>query len=181
MTTDIVCRTANGWDINGLGQKKDGRGNICPVTIIMPTLAMEAMEKYENLESSELRQWTDIFLEILDEAIHDAKDQLIERFEWICAQDAKSATFMYENNLMAGYVPEDGIRSALKHGTLAIGNIGLAETLQILLGTDHTSDEGMEFAKKIYQLFKDRCAEFKEEYKLNFGVYNTPRRLTWVA
>lgn len=181
MTTDIVCRTANGWDINGLGQKKDGRGNICPVTIIMPTLAMEAMEKYENLESSELRPWTDIFLEILDEAIHDAKDQLIERFEWICAQDAKSATFMYENNLMAGYVPEEGIRSALKHGTLAIGNIGLAETLQILLGTDHTSDEGMEFAKKIYQLFKDRCAEFKEEYKLNFGVYNTPRRLTWVA
>jgi ribonucleoside-triphosphate reductase len=36
------CRTANGWDVNGLGQKKDGRGNICPVTIIMPTLAMMA-------------------------------------------------------------------------------------------------------------------------------------------
>ena len=35
------CRTANGWDINGFGQTKDGRGNICPVTIIMPTLAME--------------------------------------------------------------------------------------------------------------------------------------------
>ena len=34
------CRTANGWDVNGLGQRKDGRGNICPVTIIMPTLAM---------------------------------------------------------------------------------------------------------------------------------------------
>ena len=39
------CRTANGLDINGLGQLKDGRGNICPVTIIMPTLAMEALEK----------------------------------------------------------------------------------------------------------------------------------------
>ena len=36
------CRTANGWDVNGLGQLKDGRGNICPVTIIMPTLAMMA-------------------------------------------------------------------------------------------------------------------------------------------
>ena len=36
------CRTANGWDINGFGQLKDGRGNICPVTIIMPTLATEA-------------------------------------------------------------------------------------------------------------------------------------------
>lgn len=39
------CRTANGWDINGFGQLKDGRGNICPVTIIMPTLAMEACKK----------------------------------------------------------------------------------------------------------------------------------------
>ena len=39
------CRTANGWDINGFGQLKDGRGNICPVTIILPTLAMMAKEE----------------------------------------------------------------------------------------------------------------------------------------
>ena len=39
-----MCRTANGMDINGLGQLKDGRGNICPVTIILPTLAMKAKE-----------------------------------------------------------------------------------------------------------------------------------------
>jgi ribonucleoside-triphosphate reductase len=81
---------------------------------------------------------------------------------------------MYENGLMAGYVPEEGIRSALKHGTLAIGQLGLAETLQILIGCDHTTKEGMELAKRIEQLFKDRCAEFKEQYKLNFGVYYTP-------
>ena len=36
------CRTANGWDVNGFGQLKDGRGNICPVTIILPTIAMLA-------------------------------------------------------------------------------------------------------------------------------------------
>ena len=71
-------------------------------------------------------------------------------------------------------MPEEGIRSALKHGTLAIGQIALAETLQILIGCDHTTDKGMELAKRIEQLFKDRCAEFKEEYKLNFGVYYTP-------
>jgi ribonucleoside-triphosphate reductase len=81
---------------------------------------------------------------------------------------------MYENGTMAGYIPEEGIRSALKHGTLALGQIGLAETLQILIGCDHTTKEGMELAKKIEQLFKDRCAEFKEKYKLNFGVYMTP-------
>ena len=99
---------------------------------------------------------------------------LIERFNWICSQPMESARFMYENNTMAGYIPEEGIRSALKHGTLAIGQLGLAETLQILIGEDQTSCNGMELAKRIEQLFKDKCAEFKEKYKLNFGVYYTP-------
>ena len=164
------CRTANGWDINGLGQLKDGRGNICPVTIIMPTLAMEAKEMTKHEDESDV----DVFLKLLDKKIHEAKDMLIERFEWICNQSPDSAKFMYENGLMEGYIPEEGIRSALKHGTLAVGQLGLAETLQILIGCDHTQEKGMELAKRIEQLFKDRCAEFKEEYKLNFGVYYTP-------
>ena len=155
------CRTANGFDINGFGQLKDGRGNICPVTIILPTLAMEA----GNVED---------FMYLLDEKIHEAKDMLLERFEYICSQNPSSAKFMYENGTMAGYVPEEGIRSALKHGTIVIGQLGLAECLQILIGCDHTTEEGMKLAKRIEQLFKDRCAEFKQEYKLNFGVYYTP-------
>lgn len=167
----ITCRTANGWDINGFGQLKDGRGNICPVSIILPTLAMEAKESFMNEYDDNI---IDIFMKILDKKIHEAKDMLIERFEWICSQSPEAAKFMYENNVMAGYIPEEGIRSALKHGTLAIGQLGLAETLQILIGKDHTEPEGMELAKKIEQLFKDRCAEFKQEYKLNFGVYYTP-------
>ena len=69
------------------------------------------------------------FITLLDEKIHEAKDQLIERFDWICSQNPASAKFMYENNLMAGYIPEEGIRSAFKHGTLAIGQLGLAEAL----------------------------------------------------
>ena len=182
------CRTANGWDINGFGQLKDGRGNICPVTIIMPTLAMMAKKAYERswerpedypndwVDSTALgtRKVEDVFMHLLDDKIHEAKDMLIERFEWICSQSPASAKFMYENGVMAGYVPEEGIRSALKHGTIVIGQLGLAETLQILIGCDHTSPEGMELAKRIEQLFKDRCAQFKEEYKLNFGVYYTP-------
>lgn len=155
------CRTTNGFDINGLGQLKDGRGNICPVTIILPTLAMEA----GNVED---------FMELLDEKIHEAKDMLIERFDYICAQDASSAKFMYENGTMEGYIPEEGPRSALKHGTVVIGQLGLAEALQILIGCDHTEEKGMQLAKRIEQLFKDRCAEFKQTYKLNFGVYYTP-------
>lgn len=170
-----MCRTANGADINvepGVNpQRKDGRGNICPVTIIMPTIAMEAKEAFMNEYDDNI---IDVFMKKLDEAIHDAKDMLIERFEWICSQDPSSAQFMYENNTMLGYHPEEGIRSALKHGTLALGQLGLAETLQILIGKDHTTPEGMDLAKHIEQLFKNRCAEFKKEYKLNFGVYYTP-------
>ena len=168
------CRTANGWDVNGFGQLKDGRGNICPVTIIMPTLAMEAEELADNFTEEAGDKSVEIFMELLDKKIHEAKDMLIERFNWICSQNPASAKFMYENGLMAGYVPEEGIRSALKHGTLAIGQLGLAETLQILIGCNHTTEKGMELAKRIEQLFKTRCAEFKEEYKLNFGVYYTP-------
>lgn len=170
------CRTSNGYDINGFGQLKDGRGNICPVTIILPTLAMEAKEKYNTdvMMDRNDKSIIDLFFDILDEKIHEAKDMLIERFEYICSQNPASAKFMYENNVMAGYIPEEGIRSALRHGTLAIGQLGLAETLEILVGCNHTSPKGMALAKRIEALFKQRCTEFKEEYKLNFGVYYTP-------
>lgn len=170
------CRTANGYDINGFGQLKDGRGNICPVTIIMPTLAMMAREEILSCGDISHDEQTIVngFMNLLDRKIHEAKDMLIERFEYICSQNPASAKFMYENNVMAGYIPEEGIRSALRHGTLAIGQLGLAETLEILVGCNHTSPKGMALAKRIEALFKQRCTEFKEEYKLNFGVYYTP-------
>lgn len=177
------CRTANGLDINGFGQRKDGRGNICPVTIIMPTLAMEAVEKVKKDNAGMMvpqsmgfmyQQNVEAFLEILDKAIFDAKDILIERFDWICSQDPGSAKFMWINGTMEGYDPEVGPYSALRHGTIVVGQLGLAETLQILIGCDHTEERGMEVAKRIESLFKMRCAQFKEEEKLNFGVYYTP-------
>lgn len=111
------CRTANGWDINGFKQLKDGRGNICPVTIILPTLAMEVEGEigHKNIEA---------FIQKLDQKINEAKDMLIERFDFICSQSADSAKFMYENGLMAGYIPEEGIRSALKHRNTCYRSIG---------------------------------------------------------
>ena len=156
----------------------------------MPTLAMMAKEAYTRsqdrpedypkdwVDSTALgtRKVEDVFMHLLDKKIYEAKDMLLERFEWICSQSPASAKFMYENNVMAGYVPEEGIRSALKHGTIVIGQLGLAETLQILIGCDHTTERGMKLAKRIEQLFKERCAQFKEEYKLNFGVYYTPKQ-----
>ena len=160
------CRTANGADINAEPgtnpQTKDGRGNLAPVTIILPTLAMEAGRDVEQ------------FMALLNTKLYEAKDMLLERYKGMCAQSPDAAKFMYENGTMLGYHPEQGIESALKHGTLVIGQIALAETLQLLIGTDHTTPEGMKLAKRIEQLFKDRCAEFKKDLHLNIGVYYTP-------
>ena len=130
------CRTANGWDINGFGQTKDGRGNICPVTIIMPTLAMETKVSLEENncftggKEYDEKLLVDSFMEYLDKKIDEAKDMLIERYLWICKQSPDSAKFMYENFVMEGFDGKN-IESAMKHGTLAVGQIGLAETLQI--------------------------------------------------
>ena len=172
------CRTVNGADINaepGVNpQRKDGRGNICPVTIILPTLAMEANYHWTKNIGINDSNIIGYFMILLDEKIRQAKDMLLERFEYICSQAPESAKFMWENGTMSGFKPEEDIRSAMRHGTLVIGQLGLAETLQILIGKDHTDPEGMELAKRIEQLFKDRCAEFKQQYHLNFGVYYSP-------
>lgn len=168
------CRTYNGADINAEPgnnlQLKDGRGNICPTTIILPTLAMEV----KDITKENGGELIENFMNLLDRKIHEAKDMLIERFNYICSGDASAAKFMYENGTMYGYKPEEGIRSALKHGTLALGQLGLAECLQILINCDHTTDKGMKLAKRIEGLFNSRCKEFKNNYKLNFGVYYTP-------
>ena len=194
LMSTMGCRTQNAADINAKDSyekniksvikcgklyddfisaaQKDGRGNICPVTIIMPTLA--AMCKEKNTSGSEELLVED-FMQLLDKKIGEAKDMLIERFNHICSQPMDAAKFMYENKTMSGYVEEEGIRSALRHGTLAIGQLGLAETLQLLIGCNHTTEKGMELAIRIESLFKKRAAEYKEEYHLNFGVYYTPK------
>lgn len=192
-----MCRTYNGADIwfkdsfeknlkNWINDKplyddmisaiqKDGRGNICPVTVILPTVAMESKKYIENKKESPTEEdYKKSFMTFLEKKIIEAKDMLIERFNHIASQPAASAKFMYDNHTMAGYVPEEGIISALRHGTLALGQIGLAETLEIILGCDHTEPRGMEFAKEIEGMFNRLCAEFKTKYKLNFGVYFTP-------
>lgn len=198
VTLDNTCRTANGHDVNYFEKykndinlflnedfesidknyisaaQKDGRGNICPVTIILPTLAMESIKKLNGADKEDPDKRFGAFMKLLDQKIGEAKDMLMERFYYIASQSPDSAKFMYENNTMAGYVPEEGIISALKHGTLAMGQLGLAETLEILVGADQTTEKGMRYAEQIESLYKERCAEYKEQYKLNFGVYYTP-------
>lgn len=200
------CRTYNAYDVNSdrefwykmfdyiiennelpnwfmwSANQKDGRGNICPVTIIMPSIAMDVVlwkkeregnkENGENVIVSE-DEMKEEFIKRLDVKIHEAKEMLLERFEIICSQSPSAAKLMWNNRTMYGFDGKD-VRSAVKHGTLAIGQIGLAETLRLITGHDQTNSESMEFAKRIEKLFNDRCAEFKKEEHLNFGVYYTP-------
>lgn len=135
------------------GNQRDGRGNIAPTTIILPTLAMQAKKKCEKDSSKDI---VEEFMVLLNQAIEDAKNGLLERYKWICSQSADSADFMYENNVMVGYKPEEGIESALCHGTLALGQLGLAECLDILIGKDH-----------VYH--KPTLEELEEEYKNKYG------------
>ena len=175
-----MCRTVNGLDINALdnfksnvnyilngeydkiddifsGAQKDGRGNICPVTIILPTLALLAKQKFDKKWEDRKDEYVDNyndgvfneFMKILEKKIEEAKDTLIERFNHICSQSPKSARFMYENHTMSGYHEEEGIISALKHGTLVIGQLGMSETLYLLFEFDHTTAKEMEYAKQI--------------------------------
>ena len=125
---------------------------------------MKAKRKAEKCEHPEYM--VEYFMDLLEERINDAKDEMLERFKWICAQPASAIKFMYENNTMKGYISEEGTISALKHGTFAIGQLGIAETLYILIGEDQTTKKGMELAKKIEQLYMDKCAEFKEEWRV---------------
>lgn len=198
-----MCRTANGSDINFdsnyyLNQikdvisgketemeldrdirskaQKDGRGNIDPCTIILPTIAMETKESLPKDISKE--ELVEKFIEKLDKTINLARDGLIERYNYSIKQDPRAAKFIWENGSMAGYKKGQGLESYFKHGTLAIGQLGLAETLQILIGTNQLTEKGMELAQRIEKLFNDKCKQFKKEYKLNFGVYYTPAENT---
>ena len=195
------CRTVNGFDVNAFDNfknniqhiingeydkvddvfsavQKDGRGNICPVTIILPTLAAVTRRKLEKKGVERVDENNEVyfaeFMKLLDLKIHEAKDTLLERMAHISKQSRKSARFMYDNHTMTGYHENEGIFSALKHGTLVIGQLGMSEALMLLIGKDQTTDEGMKYAIEIENLYNQRCAEFKKEYSLNFGVYYTP-------
>ena len=245
LCSTMGCRTYNGYDINwhdswknallevaNTGElnhvvlrsprQKDGRGNISPVTIILPTLAMQVKLKLgesiskskvksflvgkfgdgheeefndfsENrdmskeytvniqdayndflLENTDKQKRIDEFFKLLDKKLIEAKNTLDERFEWQCQQSYKSAKFMYENNTMYGYIPEEGIESALKHGTTVIGQIGLAETLLILIGKTQVDEEGLNLGQSIEKHIKEKCAEFKKKFSRNYGNYLTP-------
>jgi Oxygen-sensitive ribonucleoside-triphosphate reductase len=102
---------------------------------------------------------------------------LVERFDYQGSQPAKSAPFMYENQLMKGkkLASDEPVRDVLKHGTLAIGLLGLANCMSAMFGRHQFEDEDVwNFAYSVYKHVAEFKKDVSEKYDLNFSVYSTP-------
>ena len=143
-----------------------GRGNIAPVTLNLPRIALESKGQQE------------LFFVQLDRVLIIAVRQLLHRFEVLSRLKARDLPFLMGQKLYLDAEKlgsEDSIRDVIKHGTLAIGFIGLAETLQMLIGKHHGEDqEALEFGLKIIEHMRRRTDSFAEEYDLNIVLVATP-------
>lgn len=143
-----------------------GRGNLSFTTINLPMLALTA--KGDEKE----------FYKLLDKYLELCKKQLLERFEIQAKRKVKNMSFLMGQNVWIDSEklgPEDEIREVIKHGSLSIGFIGLAETLVALYGHHH--GEGKEYWDKGYAIIKhmrEYIDRISDEMKLNFGVLATP-------
>jgi len=167
------CRTMLGFDRNGLGYSKIGRGNVCPVTINLPRIALRHRPKGTPDWAPDL----DGFWAELDEVLGLAKMALLERYERICSQPARCAPFMYKNGTIAdaGLSGDEGVEPAMRHSTLALGYIGIAEMCQALFGKNHAEDDDVHaFALEVVQHIYDFCVASGEAETLNFSCYATP-------
>ena len=163
------CRTAMSYDRHGMGYSKVGRGNVSPVTINLPKIGIKHGICLGERDKPDL----DGFWKELDEVLALTEKALLERYAHICSQDVKSAPFMYKNKTVRGFDGET-IQSVMKHGSQAVGFIGMAETCQALFGKNQLDPEVHEFAMQVVQHIKKFCEEASERNDLNFGEYYTP-------
>lgn len=160
------CRTRTIANRNG-DEVSAGRGNIAPVTINLPRVALKA--GINNIEG--------FYLE-LDKILELSKEQLLHRFETIANLRVKDLPFLMGQNIYMGsekLKDNDTIRDAIKNGTLGIGFIGLAETLKGITGLHHGEDKKtLELGLDIIKYIRNYCDKLCEEYGLNFVCYATP-------
>ena len=148
-----------------------GRGNLSFTSINLPRLGIK-----HGIVSGE----TDLdgFFKELGELEDLVKDELLERFEHQCSKHIYNFPFLLgqgvwidSEKLKTG----DRLRKVLKHGTLTVGFIGLAECLKALIGKHHgESKEAQELGLKIVKFMRDRVDKYSEEYNLNFSLIATP-------
>ena len=150
-----------------------GRGNLSFTSINLPRLGI----KHGIVLGAEKADMKGFFKE-LEETMDMVKDQLLERFEIQCNKRMYNFPFLLEQGVWIDsdkLKPTDRLRKVLKHGTLSIGFIGLAETLKALIGKHHGEDaEAQKLGLKIIKFMRDKCDEYSKEYNLNFTCLATP-------
>ena len=149
-----------------------GRGNLSFTSINLPRLGIK-----HGIVSNEKTD-LDGFYKELGELMDLVCEQLLERFEIQCNKRLYNFPFLLEQGIWIDsekLKPTDRLRKVLKHGTLSIGFIGLAECLKALIGKHHgESDEAQELGLKIIGFMRKRCDEYSEKYNLNFTCLATP-------
>ncbi|MBQ6314148.1 MAG: anaerobic ribonucleoside triphosphate reductase [Mogibacterium sp.] len=161
------CRTrvmANNYD-----PKKAvvcGRGNLSFTSINLPRLGIEANRDF------------DVFYKKLDAMLELVSRQLLHRFRIQCSKKGRNYPFLMGQGIWIDsdeLGPDDSVAEVLKHGTLSIGFIGLAETMKALTGKHHGESE--EVRKKAFEVIKhmrDFCDRKSVETGLNFTLLATP-------
>lgn len=167
-----TCRTLIGYDRHGLGYIRQGRGNNIPNTIILPKLGIE----YGICLNKRTEPDLEGFWKAFDETLKLTEKGLLERFKIMARQSPKSAPFMYENNtIQDARECKDSVYNSLKHNSLAIGYLGIAEMCQALFGMNHAQDKKVhEFAVSVVKRIYDFAIEASDRNDLNFSCYASP-------
>lgn len=171
------CRTLIGNDVNGMGYNKLGRGNITPVTINLPYIGIEHGICLGERDTPD----EEGFFKDLNHMLDLATNELLDRYDYICSQSIKAGSFMYHNGTIADSDKAlfFGVKESMKHGSQALGYIGLANACYAMYGKYfHQDKKVMEFAKKVIKTIYDRAKANTEKYHLNFSAYATPSEST---
>ncbi len=166
------CRTMLGYDRHTKSYNRVGRGNLVPNTMILPKLGIE----YGICLGERTEPDLDGFWSAFEDLLMLCEQGLLERFDIMVNQSPEAGPFMYQNGTMKD---AQNCRvsnyEALKHGTLAMGYIGIAETCQALFGKSHAEDEKVrQFALNIVRRINEYAKEASERHDLNFSCYATP-------
>ncbi len=149
----------------------DGRGNIAPVSVNLPRLALKSDGSL--YQKNILNFWFH-----LDELLDVAEEQLLHRYSILQKLKAKDLPFTMGQNLYMGsehLSPEDSIAEAIKNGTLSIGYIGLAECLKALIGHHHGENtHAQQLGLEIVAHIRRRCEQMGNKHNLNVTCYATP-------
>lgn len=143
-----------------------GRGNLSFTSINLPRLAIKSKGDIDE------------FFDKLDQMIDICIDQLLERFEIQCKRHVMNYPFLMGQGVWIDsekLQPTDEVREVLKHGTLTVGFIGLAETLKSLIGYHHGENEKAQIlGLQIVAHMRKRMDEASQKYHLNFSLIATP-------